>query len=237
MTAPVETVAYGPHPSQVVDFHRPPGAPARTRVTLLHGGFWREAYDRRHLEPLARALAARGLEVALAEYRRVGGGGGWPETFDDVLQALDTGHGPAARHVVAGHSAGGHLALWAAASPRARIARIDHVVAVAPVADLARARALGLSSGAVGELVDRAQEAGADPMRLPPPRMPVTLLHGTVDEDVPVDFSRAYARAARAAGAAVHLAVLDGAGHYEPITPGTPECALLTAALTGAPPA
>ncbi|GAA3055620.1 hypothetical protein GCM10020000_42430 [Streptomyces olivoverticillatus] len=67
-------MAYGPHPSQVVDFHRPPGAPARTRVTLLHGGFWREAYDRRHLEPLARALAARGLEVALAEYRRVGGG-------------------------------------------------------------------------------------------------------------------------------------------------------------------
>ncbi|MFI1970096.1 hypothetical protein BLA24_18740 [Streptomyces cinnamoneus] len=233
----VETVAYGPHPSQVVDFHLPArGAAPDVRVTLLHGGFWREAYDRAHLVPLATELAERGLEVALAEYRRVGGGGGWPETFDDVVRAAGTRRdAPAARrHVLVGHSAGGHLALWAASSPAAGAVAVDHVVALAPVADLARARELGLSRGAVGELVAPDREHAADPMRLPPPRVPVTLVHGTRDEDVPVDLSRAYARAARAAGAAVELTVLEGAGHYEPITPGTPGCAAWAASLTTA---
>ncbi|MEU4209681.1 alpha/beta hydrolase [Streptomyces sp. NPDC026206] len=228
------TVAYGPHPSQVVDLYRPARGTvdADTRVTLLHGGFWREAYDRRHLAPLAAALAGEGVEVALAEYRRVGGGGGWPHTFDDVVRALDAGRtGAARRHVLVGHSAGGHLALWAASSPMTAGVALDHVVAVAPVADLGRARALGLSAGAVRELVAPAEEAHADPMRLLPPRVPVTLLHGSDDEDVPVALSSAYAGAARAVGAAVAFAVLEGADHFAPVTPGTPACARLTAAV------
>ncbi|MEU5051966.1 alpha/beta hydrolase [Streptomyces sp. NPDC021096] len=230
MTGPVAvTVAYGPHPSQVIDLYR--GGPAALRVTLLHGGFWREAYDRHHLAPLAAALAGRGAEVVLAEYRRVGGGGGWPATFDDVVRALEAGERActaASRHVLVGHSAGGHLALWAASSPLAAGVRVDHVVAVAPVADLARARALRLSGGAVAELVGPGEEAAADPMRLLPPRAPVTVLHGTEDEDVPVALSRAYAGAAGAA-----LELLEGAGHYEPITVGTPECARLLAVTGG----
>ncbi|GHC37629.1 prolyl oligopeptidase family serine peptidase [Streptomyces cinnamoneus] len=228
-------VAYGPHPSQVVDVHPPaPGTARGTRVTLLHGGFWRETYDRHHLAPLAAALAGQGLEVALAEYRRVGGGGGWPETFGDVVRAIGTGRGAAApaRHVVVGHSAGGHLALWAAS---AAATGVDRVIALAPVADLARARALGLSGDAVAGLVAPEQEHLADPLRLPPPRVPVAIVHGTDDEDVPVELSRAYAAAARAAGAAVDLTVLPGAGHYELITPGTPECARWVLPLTRGP--
>ncbi len=234
MTGPVAvTVTYGPHPSQVIDLYR--GGPAALRVTLLHGGFWREAYDRHHLAPLAATLAGRGAEVVLAEYRRVGGGGGWPATFDDVVRALEAGERActASRHVLVGHSAGGHLALWAASSPLAAGVRVDHVVAVAPVADLARARALRLSGGAVAELVAPGEEAAADPMRLPPPRAPVTVLHGTEDGEVPVGLSRAYAGAA---GAGVTLELLEGAGHYEPITVGTPECARLLAAVLSPPP-
>ncbi|MEV5237781.1 prolyl oligopeptidase family serine peptidase [Streptomyces cinnamoneus] len=229
-------IAYGPHPSQVVDVHAPaPGTARGTRVTLLHGGFWREAYDRHHLAPLAAALAGQGLEVALAEYRRVGGGGGWPETFDDVVRAIGTARRSAAapaRHVVVGHSAGGHLALWAAS---AAATGVDRVIALAPVADLARARALGLSGNAVAALVAPEQEHLADPLRLPPPRVPVGIVHGTDDEDVPVDLSRAYAAAARAAGAAVDLTVLAGAGHYGLITPGTPECDRWVLPLTRGP--
>ncbi|MBO0652222.1 alpha/beta hydrolase [Streptomyces triculaminicus] len=224
---PDETVAYGPHPSQVVDFYGPPGA--ATRITLLHGGFWREAYDRRHLAPLAAALAGEGLRVALAEYRRVGGGGGWPATFDDAARAVGTGgtgRAPA-RHVVAGHSAGGHLALWLASGPTA--AQLDGVVALAPVADLARARALRLSDGAVAGLVGPADEAQADPMRLPPPAVPVTLLHGDDDREVPVAFSAAYA----AYAPAVAFRPLAGTGHYAPVTPGTPAYGALLAAIVG----
>ncbi|MEU7163540.1 alpha/beta hydrolase [Streptomyces morookaense] len=215
--------AYGPHPSQVVDFHGPADAPVR--VTLLHGGYWRERYDRTYLEPLARALAGLGARVALAEYRRVGGGGGWPATFDDVAQVVRSASG--GRHVLLGHSAGGHLALWAAA----RLPGIDHVVAVAPVADLARARELALSDGAVDELLGGRYRPEADPMRLPAPECTVTLVHGTADTDVPVELSRRYARAVPHAV----LRELDGADHFAPVTPGTEACETVLKTVRAAP--
>ncbi|MGK5730571.1 alpha/beta hydrolase [Streptomyces sp. URMC 124] len=249
---PDATVPYGPHPSQVVDFHLP-AAPSGVRVTLLHGGFWREAYDRRHLAPLAAALAARGVEVALAEYRRVGadGGGGWPQTLDDALRALNVRvrpGGPPSRHVLAGHSAGGHLALCAA-SGVVRPPGVDAVVAVAPVADLARARELRLSGGAVDDFLGAGEHrfpgAGghrfsgvgghrpqADPVLRGPARVPVTVLHGDADADVPVALSRSYAAAAmRHPGADVILQILPGVGHYAPVTPGTAACGTLLTAL------
>ncbi|HEV7629120.1 MAG TPA: alpha/beta hydrolase, partial [Streptomyces sp.] len=148
---PERTVAYGEHPSQVVDFY---GARAGAgvdstapRVTLLHGGFWREAYDRTHLSPFAAALAELGIAVELVEYRRAGGGGGWPETAVDIDAALELLGPP---RVLLGHSAGGQLALWAAS---ARDAAADRVVAVSPVADLAGAHRLRLSGGAVSEFL------------------------------------------------------------------------------------
>ncbi|MGX1762055.1 alpha/beta hydrolase [Streptomyces lydicus] len=262
--APDRTVAYGPHPDQVVDLYLPRAARAERAaedarmadgeqradearvaggaqapaagpppVVLLHGGFWRAAYDRRHLSPLAAALAGQGLPVALAEYRRVGAGGGAPQTFDDVtaglaaaVRELPGGGDP----VLVGHSAGGQLALLAAARPGTRVSR---VLAVAPVADLARAHALGLSNGAVAELfgdgpglADRI--AAADPVCHPPAGVPVTILHGTDDPDVPLDLSRRYA--AHSPGT-TDLRELPGVGHYGPVTPGSPSCHTLFAQL------
>ncbi|MEU9120652.1 alpha/beta hydrolase [Streptomyces sp. NPDC048506] len=236
--APDRTVAYGPHPDQVVDLYVPRAAGTGTAaagplVVLLHGGFWRAAYDRGHLSPLAAHLAGLGLPVALAEYRRVGAGGGVPETFEDVAAAIgaavravpDAG-GP----VVVGHSAGGHLALLAAARPGTPVTR---VIAVSPVADLARAHELGLSNGAVAELLGDGpglpeRLAAADPARRPPAGIPVTILHGTDDPDVPLDISRRYAAVCPAA---TELRELPGVGHYAPVTPGTPGCAALVALL------
>jgi acetyl esterase/lipase len=123
-------------------------------VIFFHGGFWRHEYDRGHTGPLAAALAAEGLTVATPEYRRTGApGGGWPGTFDDVVAALRTlpallsaRLGPVGPAVLAGHSAGGHLALWAAS----RSSRVPAVVGLAPVADLIRAYELDLDGGASG---------------------------------------------------------------------------------------
>ncbi|MGH3313108.1 MAG: alpha/beta hydrolase family protein [Streptomyces sp.] len=222
---PERTEPYGEHPSQVIDFY---GLGARgPRITVLHGGFWREAYDRSHLSPFAAALAERGMAVRLVEYRRVGGGGGWPETVRDVDAALDRLDRLGGTNVLLGHSAGGQLALWAA-SKRDRAA--DRVVAVAPVADLARAHRLRLSECAVAEFLGGEQQLAerlpeADPMRLPP-RVPVEILHGTADTQVPLELSRRYADEW---GARLHL--LTGVGHYAPFTPGTPAFGVLADAL------
>ncbi|WP_031509942.1 alpha/beta hydrolase family protein [Streptomyces megasporus] len=229
--APSVSERYGPHPSQVIDLYGPEDAPL---VAVLHGGFWREVYDRAHLSPLAAALAdGHGARVALVEYRRVGGGGGWPHTAADVEHALAHLAGLGEVRALVGHSAGGHLALWAAA----RGAVTGTVVAVAPVADLARAHELGLSKGAVAELLGGAERVEsllpeADPMRLPPPdpeAVDVVLLHGTEDADVPVELSRRYA-AARGA----RLVELPGTGHYAPVTPGTAAFARLAARVVDA---
>nr|WP_238420519.1 alpha/beta hydrolase [Streptomyces taklimakanensis] len=229
--APPVTERYGPHPSQVIDLYGPADAPL---VAVLHGGFWREAYDRTHLSPLAAALAdGHGARVALVEYRRVGGGGGRPGTFTDVAAALEHLAGLGGARALVGHSAGGHLALWAAARGLVRGA----VVAVAPVADLGRAHELGLSGGAVAELLGGAEHVAArlpeaDPVRLPPPgeAVRVVLLHGTEDADVPVELSRRYAAVRRSA----ELVELPGIGHYAPVTPGTAAFGRLAAELAGA---
>ena len=128
---PDATVRYAGHEDAVVDVHLPggsrPGSPDVPLLVLLHGGFWKQEWDRRHTRPMARALADRGVVVATPEYRRVRGGGGWPVTGDDVhlavrrlpelLDGLGIATGPT---LVTGHSAGGHLALWLATPRRCR---------------------------------------------------------------------------------------------------------------------
>ncbi|MFH8408952.1 alpha/beta hydrolase family protein [Streptomyces sp. NPDC018019] len=228
--APDATLVYGPHPDQVIDLYGP-GAEGPV-VLLLHGGFWRAAYDRSHLSPLAAELARHGLPVALAEYRRVGAGGGWPHTYEDVTDAVAALERPV---VAVGHSAGGHLALLLADRRGPDAPR--RIVAVAPVADLAHAHTLKLSDGAVTEFVGEGpglpdRLAAADPVRRLPGTVPVTILHGTADPEVPVELSRRYARAARAAGGTrPELREQAGTGHYAPVTPGTAAFRVLLATL------
>jgi len=102
-----ETLAYGDHPDQWIRVHRPDGA-SRGTVAVLHGGFWKAAYAADLAEPLSADLAARGWTAVTVEYRRVGAGGGFPETLDDVHAALGAVPEPAgAPLVTVGHSAGG----------------------------------------------------------------------------------------------------------------------------------
>jgi acetyl esterase/lipase len=224
-----ETWAYGDLDDQVVE-----AWPGSDRcVVLLHGGFWRQEYDRRHLRAMAAALADDGVSVLLPEYRRVGGAGGWPTTFEDLRAVMATGppRAGASSVVVVGHSAGGQLALWSAvAAPPQGLAG---VVALAPVADLAEAYRLDLDDGAVGALLGGGPEQvpdrflAADPMALGDPSCPVRLLHCPDDELVPFASSRAYARK----HPTVQLVEVGG-GHFGVIDPTSEVWPAVRAAVT-----
>ncbi|GGV69935.1 alpha/beta hydrolase [Streptomyces griseoloalbus] len=258
---PDTTAAYGDDPDQLIDFYAPrgeggPGGPAPV-VVVLHGGAWRAPYGRRHISPFAAFLAGRGFAVASVEYRRGAGRGGgdplagrWPETFDDVAAALDAlpalvrEHLPQAdprRVVVTGHSAGGHLALWAAARhllPADAPWRTDGpvplrgVVALAPIADLAVAVKLDVCGGAARQLLGGDDHVAerlpyADPALLLPTGIATTLVQGRTDLDVPQAVAESYADAAAKAGEVVGLTLLEDVGHYPLIDPAADACAVV----------
>ena len=228
---PGETHSYGPHRSQRADLHLPQGPGPHPVMIVIHGGAWRHRYGRIVMRPLAADLARRGWAAWNIEYRRVGGGGGWPETFADVAAAMDylsTLDAPIdlERVSVLGHSAGGHLALWAAGranlpdgspgslGPEPALT-LRSAIAQAGVCDLAGAyrrwggnAAHDLMGGSPDELPGR--YAVGDPMELLPLPVPALLVHGTADELVSVALSRSYERAARASGAAVDLVEIPG---------------------------
>lgn len=245
-------IRYGTDPEHVADVRLParrPGAavPSAPLVIFLHGGFWRAAYDRSHTGPMATALAAAGYVLCVPEFRRTGQpDGGWPGTFDDVAAAVDRcpalvrkavgpgviADGPA---LLAGHSAGGHLALWAAGrqllgpdSPWRPALRARGVVVLAGVSGLADCYDLGLGDGAAAALMGGGpgrfprRYRAADPAVLLPLGCPVRLVHGSLDDVVPPSLSRDYAAVGRAAGDDTTVAEVRGASHLDLIDPLSP---------------
>ncbi|RKS04843.1 prolyl oligopeptidase family protein [Nocardiopsis sp. Huas11] len=225
--------SYGDHPSQIT--HRWPvrergGGPAPVAV-LLHGGWWRDQHDARLMDPLARDLSEAGWAVWNVEYRRTGAdGGGWPQTLDDVGDALESigdivagepDRFDVGRVVAVGHSAGGHLALLNAGFTGET--PVNSVVALAPVTDLERSDRAGLGEGAVTPFLgaEPSEElyAFSSPLRSVPVGVPQLVVHGDADQRVPVEHSRDYVAAARAAGDSVTYHEVAGADHFAVIDP------------------
>jgi acetyl esterase/lipase len=265
-------LSYGQGPEREADLRLPvsgsaagpgrgSGAPL---VLLLHGGFWRAAYNRAHCGPLASALATAGYAVCVPEYRRTGqAGGGWPGTFDDVAAAVDSlprmaaeaaaGRVDQATVLLAGHSAGGHLALWAAARSRLPAESPWHledpavrgVVALAAVTELAACHEQGLGGGAAALLMGGGPDhypgryGLADPVRHVPVPAPVRLVHGELDDVVPCAMSLDYAERATRAGGDVVCDALPECGHFEVIDPlsGAWPCVLAAFSSVIRPPA
>jgi acetyl esterase/lipase len=217
---------YGAHPEQWAELRLPKGGEPCGVAVVLHGGFWRARFTLATTRAIATDLARRGWATWNVEYRRIGAGGGVPETLEDVAAAVRALPVAASRVVAIGHSAGGQLALWLCKS-----GLLTGAVSLAGVCDLGEGARLVIGDGAVAAFVGDADLALADPMQRLPTGVPQLLVHGDLDDRVPVELSRRYASAARAAGDRCELLELAGVGHLEPIDPRSEAWSRTAAAL------
>ena len=243
---PDQRVAYGRDSSQYGELRVPTGAGPHPVVVLIHGGCFKAAYaNARYFAPMGDALKDEGIATWNIEYRRVGqNGGGWPGTYLDVGRAVDHLRALAREHaldlgrvVIVGHSAGGHLAMWAAARsrlPAGSQLRVANPLPVRGVIDLAGPLDVtenipgyeglcrdtvitSLLGGTPATVPERYAHASA--MRLLPLGVPQVLLWGEHEDFVPRPLADAYVQAATQAGDSVRLIVIPGVGHFETASP------------------
>lgn len=255
---PYETVLYGPEPENVAHLRLPPGdAPAGVfpLVVLLHGGFWMDQWEFDLMDGLGVDLARRGYASLNLEFRRIGvTGGGWPSTFADIAAALDRLPELAqagrpldlARVALVGHSAGGHLVLWAGCArdlagqhPVQVGFRPALVVTVSGCNDLAETERRGLGDGAVsrllggrpGDLPER-YAAACGSARLDP-AVPVVAVVGLNDHPDLVDQSRLLVERLHGLGAGdrAELVEIEGGDHFTVIDAATPSWERIVAVL------
>jgi acetyl esterase/lipase len=229
-TSPVRHF-YGSDPSQFGDLYVPAEERRAGTVVLFHGGWWGPKYGADNLDAVAADLAARGWVVWNIEYRRLRLGGGYPATLADAATAIDylaALEDVDTEEVVAiGHSAGGHLALWAAGRSKLSIGapgagpvvEITGVISLAGVVDLSTAARELIGNGAAIKLMGGGPEecperfAVADPLSQVPIPAIVRCVHSRADDRVPFTESVTYVEAATAAGQDAQLLEVGG-GHF-----------------------
>ncbi|WP_285587513.1 alpha/beta hydrolase [Herbidospora sp. NBRC 101105] len=226
---PAERVAYGPGDEQWGELRLPPHhSGGRLPVAvLIHGGYWRSIWAADLMDALAVDLAGRGYAAWNLEYRRPDRHG-WQATVADVAAGLDRLTGIDSldfdldldRVVVFGHSAGGQLALRAAADD----GRIALAVSLAGVLDLSEGERRRVGTGAVPHALGGSSAeipevyAAADPMSRLPIGVPQLVVIGHDDDLDLIDFNRRYAAGAEATGD--DLTYLEGPGdHFAVIDP------------------
>lgn len=212
-------------------------------AVFIHGGCWLDDFDLNHVSQVSADLQSRGYAVWTPEYRRVGSeGGGFPNTFLDAAAAIDHLRDIAqcfpidlSNVTVLGHSAGGHLALWVAArknipsdSPlfTPNPLPVKAVIPLAPITDLAAydqvrnscsSAVVPLMGGTVEDRPDRYKNGS--PISLTPLNVPTFLVHGSIDNIVPIEQSQNYRDTAQADGDRVEVIAVEGAGHFDMVSP------------------
>ena len=188
---------YGEHPDQIIDLTGNEGP----LVVLIHGGYWKTAHSRDHMNALAAKLVSNKFQVANIEYRREPGR---PEvTINDVNLALSKVKNAIA---IIGFSVGGQLALVSEH-------QIHKLILLAPVTDLERTKNEGLGEDAVKKAFGDLPLDKYDPIKRDY-RSHIYIIHGDSDDRVPIQHSRDFAKAKN-----ISLMEISGADHFEMVDP------------------
>jgi acetyl esterase/lipase len=255
-------ITYGAAEVQAIDVFLPTGRGPFPVALMIHGGCWSATTAaREQLRHLGTDLAKRGIAVWNIGYRRADEiGGGYPGTYQDVGIAIDRLRDYAERYrldlsrtVLVGHSAGGHLALWAAARTQLPVTSALHVtrpfvpskvIALAGIGDLKnfapqipRICGPGVAENLVGKPTPDRLDVFADisPAALIAKGATITMVSGVLDRLVPPYVAHDYARAVQR-DIDVKLMNVADAGHFDLVTTGRPAWAvarrMIEAALT-----
>ncbi len=224
----------------LLDLHIPSGVENPPLVMFIHGGGWRSG-DRQRCR--LRWLPKHGYAVASVEYR-LSDEALFPAQIHDVkaalrwLRARAEGYGyDASRVVVAGTSAGGHLAALMGTSGDVsdleggvagnldQSSRVQGVIDYYGPSDFVKRSENQKSKtdhpeGGVYQLLGGPVQENLEAARLASPKThltkddpPFLILHGDKDNTVYVDQSEWLEQSCQEIGVEAHLEVMEGAGH------------------------
>lgn len=237
---PTITARYGDDELRSGQLRMPRGKGPFPVAVIVHGGCWRADFETLlGTQAVAEALTAKGIATWNIGYRRIGDvGAGWPGTFEDVSTGVDyltvlSKSYPIdlSQVAIVGHSAGAHLAAWAASrgkldtkwKPKVNpvsLVMIDGPASLAPF--------VGIDQQVCGQPVivplmggtpteKPSDYTAASPAEHLPLGMKQLLVQGMF-----TPFMQPYAEAARASGDAVEVLQTDPNDHFDMMTPGLP---------------
>ncbi len=237
-------ISYGEDPLQFGDLRLPKSGKLRPVAIIIHGGCYLSQFDIKHVGKFAQKITEMGIATWTLEYRRIGDeGGGWPGTFQDIVNGSNHLYSIAKKHsldlnnvIVIGHSAGGHLALWLGSSEAKdpdnllnvrNLVKLKGILALAASTDLQRRFDDGDCDNVIGKLIGGKPSDVPERYRLTSPiemsviKVPQILVVGANDTKARIEENDEYFNARKNTTDDIELIKANGSAHFELIDPNS----------------
>jgi acetyl esterase/lipase len=225
-------VAFHPEMEPRLDVYSPAEGEGHPVLVFVHGGSWK-SYDKNLFAPVATRFLPEDMVVIIPDYT-LHPDAGYEQMAHEVAAALswtldnvDQYGGDPQRVVVAGHSAGAHLAGLAIMDPRFLDAyghSSDEICGYAGLSGVYNVQtefdywlAKGMTSQVMLDVMGGEQNfETASPVHYVRASLPpILIIHGDDDQTVPIEIATDFYAALQAAGADSALTLYPGAGHSD----------------------